>query len=49
MIQDLLFAPFDLGFMRRALAGCVALSLAGPPLGRAMISVPGEANACSFS
>lgn len=33
MIQDLLFAPFDLGFMRRALAGCVALSLAGPPLG----------------
>ncbi len=33
MIQDFLFAPFDLGFMRRALAGCVALSLAGPPLG----------------
>lgn len=33
MIQEFLFAPFDLGFMRRALAGCVALSLAGPPLG----------------
>ena len=25
--------PFALGFMRRALAGCLALSLAGPPLG----------------
>ena len=33
MIQDLLFAPFALGFMRRALAGCIALSFAGPPLG----------------
>ena len=28
-----LFEPFAFGFMRRALAGCVALSLAGPPLG----------------
>jgi zinc/manganese transport system permease protein len=25
--------PFAMGFMRRALAGCFALSLAGPPLG----------------
>jgi len=33
MIEALLLAPFDLGFMRRALAGCLALSLAGPPLG----------------
>ena len=33
MMYDILFAPFELGFMRRALAGCVALSLAGPPLG----------------
>ncbi len=33
MIFDVLIAPFELGFMRRALAGCVALSLAGPPLG----------------
>ncbi len=33
MIQAFLLAPFDLGFMRRALAGCLALSLAGPPLG----------------
>ncbi len=33
MIHDLLFAPFEAGFMRRALAGCIALSLAGPPLG----------------
>ncbi len=41
MIFDTLFAPFvafaiepfGLGFMRRALAGCIALSLAGPPLG----------------
>ncbi len=33
MIYDLLIAPFGLGFMRRALAGCVALSLAAPPLG----------------
>ena len=30
---DLLFDPFSMGFMRRALAGCIALSLAGPPLG----------------
>ena len=29
----LLLEPFSLGFMRRALAGCLALSLAGPPLG----------------
>ncbi len=33
MIHDLLLAPFALGFMRRALAGCLALSVAGPPLG----------------
>ena len=33
MIHDLFLAPFELGFMRRALAGCIALSLAGPPLG----------------
>lgn len=28
-----LLEPFALGFMRRALAGCLALSIAGPPLG----------------
>jgi zinc/manganese transport system permease protein len=28
-----LTAPFGFGFMRRALAGCLALSVAGPPLG----------------
>ena len=33
MLHDLLLAPFGFGFMRRALAGCIALSLAGPPLG----------------
>jgi len=33
MIEDFFFAPFALGFMRRALAGCLALSVAGPPLG----------------
>ena len=33
MIRALLLEPFALGFMRRALAGCLALSLAGPPLG----------------
>jgi zinc/manganese transport system permease protein len=33
LIHDLLIAPFGMTFMRRALAGCVALSLAGPPLG----------------
>ena len=33
MIFDFLIAPFEMGFMRRALAGCVALSLAAPPLG----------------
>ena len=32
-MEDLLLAPFAQGFMRRALAGCVALSFAGPPLG----------------
>lgn len=32
-MHDLLLAPFALGFMRRALAGCVALSVSGPPLG----------------
>ena len=30
---ELLTEPFALGFMRRALAGCLALSIAGPPLG----------------
>ena len=33
IIEDFLFGPFALGFMRRALAGCLALSVAGPPLG----------------
>lgn len=33
MIHALLIEPFTMAFMRRALAGCVALSLAGPPLG----------------
>ena len=32
-LPDLLLAPFSFGFMRRALAGCLALSLAAPPLG----------------
>ena len=30
---DILLEPFALGFMRRALAGCLALSVAAPPLG----------------
>lgn len=30
---DFLMEPFTLGFMRRALAGCLALSVAAPPLG----------------
>jgi len=33
VIRAFLFDPFALGFMRRALAGCLALSIAGPPLG----------------
>lgn len=33
MLHGLLIEPFTVGFMRRALAGCLALSLAGPPLG----------------
>lgn len=33
MVADFLVTPFELGFMRRALAGCLALSVAGPPLG----------------
>ena len=33
MIRALLLDPLSLGFMRRALAGCLALSVAGPPLG----------------
>ena len=32
-MEYLLLEPFTHGFMRRALAGCVALSFAGPPLG----------------
>ena len=32
-MADPLLAPFALGFMRRALAGCIAMSVAGPPLG----------------
>lgn len=32
-MHDLLIAPFTLGFMRRALIGCLALSVAAPPLG----------------
>jgi zinc/manganese transport system permease protein len=32
-IAVLLIEPFSFGFMRRALAGCLALSLAAPPLG----------------
>ena len=34
MILDLLAGPFaEFGFMRRALAGCVALSVSAPPIG----------------
>src|SRR6185312_4581359 len=33
LMLDPLLEPFTLGFMRRALAGCLALSVAGPPLG----------------
>jgi zinc/manganese transport system permease protein len=33
LITDLLVVPFGMGFMRRALAGCLALSVSGPPLG----------------
>ncbi|MDI3305476.1 MAG: metal ABC transporter permease [Acetobacteraceae bacterium] len=34
MILDLLFGPFvEFGFLRRALVGCLALSVAVPPLG----------------
>lgn len=32
-MEQLILEPFAHGFMRRALAGCVALSFAGPPLG----------------
>lgn len=32
-MHDLLIAPFALGFMKRALIGCLALSVAAPPLG----------------
>ena len=34
--------PFALGFMRRALAGCLALSLAAPPLGVVARAAPNE-------
>ncbi|MFH5926192.1 metal ABC transporter permease [Roseomonas xinghualingensis] len=34
MLYDLLIAPFaEFGFLRRALVGCLALSVAAPPLG----------------
>lgn len=32
-MHEILLGPFELAFMRRALAGCLAISLAGPPLG----------------
>lgn len=32
-MREILLEPFALGFMRRALAGCLALSVAAPPLG----------------
>ena len=32
-MRDIFLEPFALGFMRRALAGCLALSAAAPPLG----------------
>jgi len=32
-MHDILLAPFGFSFMRRALAGCLALSVAAPPLG----------------
>ena len=37
MILQWVIEPFTLGFMRRALAGCLALSLAGPPLGVVLV------------
>jgi zinc/manganese transport system permease protein len=33
LIHDIVASPFELGFMRRALAGCLALSVSAPPLG----------------
>jgi zinc/manganese transport system permease protein len=33
MLSTWLIDPFHAGFMRRALAGCLALSVSGPPLG----------------
>ena len=32
-LSDLLLGPFEFGFMRRALVGCLALSVSAPPLG----------------
>jgi len=32
-MEEVFLAPFALAFMRRALAGCIAVSLAAPPLG----------------
>jgi zinc/manganese transport system permease protein len=37
VILQWVIEPFTLGFMRRALAGCLALSLAGPPLGVVLV------------
>ena len=37
MIQEFFLAPFELAFMRRALAGCIALSCAAPPLGVVLV------------
>ncbi len=37
MMRELFYDPFAMGFMRRALAGCVALSLAAPPLGVVLV------------
>jgi len=37
LIFDVLFGPFSVGFMRRALVGCLALAVAAPPLGVVLV------------
>ena len=53
MIWDIFFAPFaEFGFMRRALLGCIAISIGATPVGVFLMlrrmSLTGDAMACAI-
>ena len=54
MIWDIFFAPFaEFGFMRRALLGCIAISIGATPVGVFLMlrrmSLTGDAMACAIA